>query len=63
MTLDDHRILRIEEVVQITSLSRSSLYQAIADGQFPPPVRVGAQRVGWRQAEIIEWIASRPPAE
>ena len=63
MTLDDHRILRIEEVVQVTSLSRSSLYQAIAEGQFPPPVRVGARRVGWRQGEIIDWIASRPPAE
>lgn len=61
--LDDHRIMRLDEVLWRTSLSRSMLYELIKSGAFPPAVRVGARRVGWRQRDIMEWLASRPPAE
>ena len=62
-TLDDHRIMRLDEVLWVTSLSRTMLYELIKTGAFPPAVRVGARRVGWRQRDIMEWLASRSPAE
>ncbi len=62
-TLDDHRILRLDEVLRMTSLSRTLLYELIKIGAFPPAVRVSARRVGWRQGDIMEWLTSRPPAE
>ena len=62
-TMDDHRIMRVDEVLHMTSLSRTLLYELIKIGAFPPAVRVGARRVGWRQGDIMEWLASRPPAE
>lgn len=62
-TLDDHRIMRLDEVLWMTSLSRSMLYELIKNSAFPPAVRVDARRVGWRQGDIMEWLASRPPAE
>ena len=34
-------ILRIEEVVQVTGLSKATIYRRIRDQQFPPPVKLG----------------------
>lgn len=34
-------LLRLQAVVRVTGLSRSSLYRLIADKQFPRPVRLG----------------------
>ena len=59
------RILRIEEVLDITGLSRSSLYRRINDGTFPAPLLLGgdaSRAVGWLESEVIAWIASRPRA-
>ena len=59
------RILRIEEVLDMTGLSRSSLYRRIDDGTFPAPLLLGgdtSRAVGWLESEVIAWIASRPRA-
>lgn len=60
MEPDDRRIIRLDEVIERTGLPRSSLYHAVQAGDFPPPVRTGTRRVGWRLAEVIAWIDSRP---
>ena len=51
-------ILRRKQVQTRTGLSRSTIYLRIAEGNFPPPVSLGARAVGWRQNEIDEWIAA-----
>ena len=56
------RILRLAEVLEITGLSRSSLYRAIREGRFIPPVELGKNSRGWRASEIQAWIASLRPA-
>lgn len=59
------RILRIEDVLEMTGLSRSSLYRRIKDGTFPEPLRLGgdaSRAVGWLEPEVIAWIASLPRA-
>ena len=59
------RILRIEQVLEMTGLSRSSLYRRIKDGTFPEPLRLGgdaSRAVGWLESEVLAWIASRPRA-
>ena len=55
-------ILRIPEVVAVTGLSRSTIHRRRATGQFPKPVKLGKQNVGWRQSEVEEWLASLPRA-
>lgn len=52
-------ILRRREVEAKTGLSRSTIYQKIKDKQFPLPISLGAQSVGWIKSEIEEWIAER----
>lgn len=56
------RLLPRPEVEAACSLSRSSIYDMMAKGQFPRPVRLGARRVAWREADIEAWIASRTTA-
>ena len=41
------RFIRLNEVRQITGLSRSSIYQFIAEGKFPSQVRIGTRAVAW----------------
>ena len=53
------RILRRPQVEAFVGLSRSTLYRLITAGDFPRPVRLGPQSVGWLKSEIDDWIASR----
>ena len=53
------RMLRRKEVEQITGRSRSAIYEGIADGTFPKPVKIGARAVAWPESVIRAWIAER----
>lgn len=56
------RLLRIDEVRTLTGLSRSSLYEAIKQGRFPPAVKIGLRAVAWKASDVEAWIAARPAA-
>ena len=53
------RILRRPAVEEATGLARSTLYDLMARGQFPRPIRLTGKAVGWEAATIDEWITSR----
>jgi prophage regulatory protein len=52
-------VLRIHQVVEITTYSRAHIYRMMAAAQFPRPIRLGPNRVGWRKSAIEEWVAQR----
>jgi len=52
------RILRIRAVKDRCGLSRSTLYNRIASGEFPAPISLGARSVGWLESEVDAWIGS-----
>lgn len=45
-------ILRKPEVIALTTLSKSSLYNRIQDGLMPPSISLGARAVGFIASEI-----------
>jgi prophage regulatory protein len=53
------RILRRPKVIELTGLSRSTIYDGIAAGTFPKPVPLSAKSVGWLESEIVEWQQAR----
>jgi prophage regulatory protein len=53
------QILRINQVIEISGLSRSSIYRLVHIGLFPKPIKIGISAVGWVAAEIDQWIADR----
>ena len=50
------RLLRIRDVLQRLTVSRTSLYDGIKLGLYPAPVQVGKRTVAWRESEINELI-------
>ncbi|UHQ19405.1 AlpA family transcriptional regulator [Lysobacter sp. KIS68-7] len=52
-------ILKLPQVTQRTSLSRSHVYALIAEGAFPKQVRLGSRAVGWLESEVDSFIAAR----
>lgn len=53
------QILRRPDVQRITGLARSTIYEMVARGEFPLPVRLTRRAVGWRHSDIIEWLDAR----
>ncbi len=58
--LPGRRVLTIREVVRRVGLSRSTLYELVRRGDFPAPLELAPNRVGWLHEEIDAWLASRP---
>ncbi len=56
------RVLPLREVCQRYALGRSTVYRMMDRGEFPRPVQLGPNRVGWRVEDLEEWLASRPAA-
>jgi prophage regulatory protein len=53
------RLIRINEVMNITGKSRSSIYSDIASGSFPDSIKIGARSVAWNESAISGWIKSK----
>lgn len=59
MNLDKiDRLLRLEEVLHITGLSRNTIYRRIRERSFPRQVKLGPNSVAWRQSDIAKWVES-----
>jgi len=41
-------------------LSRSTIYEKLAAGDFPIPVSLGGRAIGWHESEIADWVANLP---
>jgi prophage regulatory protein len=52
-------IIRTEEVLRKSGLSRTMLYSKIEKGEFPRQVPLGARAVGWYLEEVEDWIIKR----
>ena len=53
------RLLRRPEVETLTGLARATIYQKMALGDFPRPIKIGKRAVAWPQSSISEWIENR----
>ena len=59
------RVVRLPEALEITGLSRTTIWRRERDGSFPPPIRLGGEHtraVGWREQDIYDWIDNLSPA-
>ena len=55
----DSEFLRMPSVLKWTGLARSTIYQLIAQDQFPAQVRLAERAVGWRRTDLARWSATR----
>ncbi len=52
-------LIRLNKVISITGLSKSSIYEMMSKGYFPKNVRIGKRAVGWIDVEIYNWIETK----
>ncbi|MDX2370652.1 MAG: AlpA family transcriptional regulator [Colwellia sp.] len=52
------RLIRLNEVIFRTGLSRSRIYQYINEDKFPASVSLGGRSVAWVDFEVSLWIES-----
>jgi prophage regulatory protein len=53
------RTLRIAQVIELTGLSRSTIYAMVKSGDFPENHPIGSRAVAWREADVLEWLRDR----
>ena len=53
------RILRRSEIETVIGLSRSGIYNMMAEGTFPKPMRLGRRAVGWLESDVTDWLSNR----
>ena len=50
------RIIRLRTVLSRTGLSRSTIYRKIAEGTFPPQIKISVNGSGWHESDINRWL-------
>jgi prophage regulatory protein len=54
--------LRESEVLKFVGVSKITLRRWEQAGRFPKRYRLGPNTVGWKESEILNWIANREVA-
>ena len=49
----------VPPVLGIVPLDKSTIWRKIKEGDFPKPIRLGANSVAWDLAEVEAWLKSR----
>jgi prophage regulatory protein len=55
----DVTLIRLPEVLAITGLKKTSIYQKMEVNRFPAQVPLGARAVGWVKSEVQRWAEER----
>ncbi|MEG2269000.1 MAG: AlpA family transcriptional regulator [Acinetobacter sp.] len=64
-TFTMNQIINLKEVIQVTGLSRATIYNIMNekhkyyDPTFPKQVNLTVGRVGWSALEINQWIEAK----
>lgn len=53
------RFLRWPQVHDLVGLSRPTVWRLEREGQFPQRRRITESKVGWVEAEVVDWLRSR----
>lgn len=53
------KVLRLNQVVEITGLSHSTIYRMMNNDEFPLSFKLIGNIVGWSDIEVNEWIEEK----
>lgn len=58
--MQNNRLLKLKDVVEITGRSAASIYRDMGLGTFPKPLELGPNSVRWTDQVIENWLNTRP---
>ena len=50
------QFIKLTEVINLTGLSRSSIYRGMRHGNFPATIHISARAVAWDKVEVLQWM-------
>ena len=56
---DTDRMVRMDEWLPLSGLSRSGIYASISRGEHPPMIKIGARAAAFRASTLIAWLEAR----
>jgi len=54
--MDDMKLLRLSEVLEIIPVSKSSWWKGVAEGRYPPGYKLGPRTTAWYLKDIQELL-------
>lgn len=54
-------LIRLPDVLQMSGLSKATIYRLESVGAFPNRVRISQGTVGWYLHEVEQWVLERVP--
>jgi len=51
-----NKFIKLPEVLEITTLSRASIYRLIGDGTFPKQVKLSVRACAWVEQDVLDWM-------
>ena len=52
-------LLKLPTVVNLTGISKTTIYTKVASNEFPKPVRIGNRCTRFRARDIVAWLKSQ----
>lgn len=59
MADSDKIVLDLDGVIELTTLSQSTIYAMVKRGEFPKQKKIGPNRVVWLRSEVIAWLEEK----
>jgi len=53
------KLMKLKDVMNVTTLARATIYKYIAAGTFPKQVSTGGRRVAWNEEKVQDWIRAK----
>ena len=53
-------LLRLRDVMKVTTLGSTTIYRKMDAGEFPRPLNLGGNVVRWRMSDVQRWISALP---
>ena len=53
------KLLRVNQVAELTGLSTSSIYKQMREGNFPKSTLITKRATAWPEEAIIDWISEK----
>ena len=49
------KFYRVNDLVSLTGLSRSTIFRLVDKGEFPKPIKLSTRIVGWEEEALSRW--------
>ena len=49
------RLLRIDQVKEISGIGKTMIYRLVREGRFPKPFKPGGSASRWSETEVLAW--------